>query len=140
MVAHSVLRDLRAALVSTPRLALLRFDRGFVLRTDAAARDLGAALLQHDDTSELHVARFLSRAATSAERCYGHPSKLEGRAVVWATKRLRQYLLGWHFTLQTDARNLVWLSQCQLDRGPFTRRIVQFSEYDFTFEYAAMPA
>ena len=100
----------------------------------------GGRTLQCYDTGELHVVRFLSRATTPAERRYGHPSKLESRAVVWATERLRQYLLGRHFTLQTDARNLVWLSQRQLDRGPFARWIVQLSEYDFTVEHATVPA
>ena len=138
--ARCAFDDMRAALVSAPCLALQRFDREFVLRIDAPARGLGAMRLQHDDAGEVNIARFLSRTATPAEQRYDHPSKLESRAVVWTTERLRQYLLGRHFTLQTDARNLVWLSQRQLDRGQYARWIVQLSEYDFTVEHAAVPA
>ena len=132
--------DLRAALVSAPCLVLPRFDSEFVLRTDASACGLGATLLQHNDTGGLHVARFLSHATTPTEQRYGHPSKLESRAVVWAVERLRQYLLGRHFTLQADARNLVWISQHQLDSGPFARWIAQLSDYDFTIENTTLSA
>ena len=107
MTARCAFGSLRAALVSAPYLALPRFDREFVLRIDVSVRGLGATMLQYNDTVKPRVVRFLSRATTSAERRCGHPSKLESRAVVWAMGCLRQYLIGRHFTLQTDARNLV---------------------------------
>ena len=53
-----------------------------------------------------HPIRFES-TVWSAEQQKWHSTKLEARAVLWALKKLRHYLYGVHFTIETDAQVLI---------------------------------
>ena len=79
------------------------FQVTFVLTTDAFNLGLGAVLSQGG-----HPCFFISRTLNKAEENYTTSEK-EFLAIVWALKRLRQYLLGKKFTVQTDHKAFIWL-------------------------------
>lgn len=86
---------------STPVLRSYSLSDDLVLTTDASEKSIGGVLTQKG-----HPLLFVSRVLTSSECNYNNVEK-EALAVVWAVLRLRQLLLGRHFTLITDNRPLV---------------------------------
>ena len=80
----------------------------FVLTTDSSEHGLGAVL----STSRGTVVEYASRAFTAAEKKYC-TSEQECLAIVWATRKLRHYLIGACFTLETDHKPLEWLESAR---------------------------
>ena len=56
-------------------------------------------------------------------------------ATVWAIKRLRQYLLGRKFIIQTDHQALKWLKNCKDPSSRLMRWRLRLEEYDYEIEY-----
>lgn len=77
-----------------------------ILATDACNTAVAGVLFhRYDDKKEKPVA-FVSRALNSAERNYSTFEK-EALAIIFSVVKLRQYLLGNKFTLQTDHKPLI---------------------------------
>jgi len=77
------------------------------LHTDASSVGLGAMLMQTGKEGEpLRLVYCASRTTSEAESSY-HSSKLELMCIVWAVRKLRQFLLGVRFTVYTDCQALV---------------------------------
>jgi len=75
------------------------------LSTDAASDSgLGAVL----STGRGTVIEYASRTLSSAEMKYSTIEK-ECLAIVWAVRKLRHFLLGTSFILETDHKPLLWL-------------------------------
>jgi RNase H-like domain found in reverse transcriptase/Integrase zinc binding domain/Reverse transcriptase (RNA-dependent DNA polymerase) len=101
----------KRALTSAPALVAIDYsDKGgpIILATDASGKGWGAALMQEDseDKKKRHPVRFESGVWSKAERKYDS-GKLELRGVVYAFSRLRLYLYGARFRLETDNSNIV---------------------------------
>jgi len=75
------------------------------LHTDASAVGFGAMLMQASKEGE-HLVYCASRTTSEAESRY-HSSKLELMCIVWAVRKLRQFLLGVRFTVYTDCQALM---------------------------------
>jgi len=85
------------------------FSRQFIVDTDASKFAIGAVLQQEDEEKKLRPIMFISRKLCSAERNYCTRQR-EALAVVWALKRLKEYLWGGpQFIVRTDHHNLLWL-------------------------------
>ena len=82
-----MLRKLKELLCKVPVLRYPDYGKDFKLTTDASNVGLGAVL------SQGHPCCFISRTLNGAEQNYSTTDK-ELLAIVWATQRLRQYLLG----------------------------------------------
>ena len=95
--------DLKHALISAPVLKFPDFSKQFILTRYASNCGLGAVLSQDN-----HPCMFISRTLNKAEEKYTTSEK-ELLAIVWAMKRLRQYLLCKKFKIQTDHPVLIWL-------------------------------
>ena len=87
-----------------------------MLTTDVSNEGLGVILSQDG-----HPCCFVLRTLSSPERNYTTTEK-ELLAIVWAVKRLRQYLLGRKFKIQTEYQALKWLHKC---KNPFSRLNIQ---------------
>ena len=85
------------ALSSLPILDHPKRSDTFVLTTDAPEHGVGAVL----STSRGTVVEYASRSLTAAENKYCTIEQ-ECLAIVWATRKLRHYLIGAQFTLETD--------------------------------------
>ena len=125
----------KAILTSLPLLAQPDYDKGagaFVLQTDASNVGVGAVLMQMQN-SKLRPICYISRSLIPAERNYDSQHK-EALAVVWAVRKLRHYLHGYKFQIQTDHHNLKRLFSNRHD-GQMFRWAAALSEFDYSIKY-----
>jgi hypothetical protein len=105
------------------------------LTTDASESAVGGVL-----TQEGRPVIYVSRTLTSAERNYSNVER-EALAVVWCVLRLKQFLLGRHFTLVTDHRPLMTIyggsSLPKVASARLTRWAILLQAYNFTVQYKA---
>ena len=99
------------------------------MTTDASNDGLGAILSQDG-----HPCCYISRTLNPPEKNYSTTEK-ELLAIVWAVKRLRQYLLGKRFIIQTDHQALKWLKNVKDPSSRFMRWRLKLEEYDYDIEY-----
>ncbi|XP_077863423.1 uncharacterized protein LOC144346754 [Saccoglossus kowalevskii] len=105
---------LKEKLTTAPVLGYPDFSFPFILQTDASIDGLGAVLVQVQDGTERVIA-FASRGLTPSETRYP-AHKLEFLCLKWAvTDKLRDYLYGNRFTVQTDNNPLLYMQRPQLD-------------------------
>jgi len=110
------------------------FTKPFVVDTDASKFAIGAVLQQEDEEKKLRPIMFISRKLCAAERNYCTRQR-EALAVVWALKRLREYLWGGPlFTVRTDHHNLLWLMNHE-QTGRLARWQAFLSCFNFTMVY-----
>ena len=120
---------LKEILISPPILDYPRKSDTFVLTTDSSEVGLGAVL----STSKGTVVEYASRTLTAAEKSYCTTEK-ECLAIVWATRKLRHYLIGARFTLETDHKPLQWLESAK-KRHAHAQRLERWSLELRAFEF-----
>ncbi|KAI0997515.1 hypothetical protein K3495_g10672, partial [Podosphaera aphanis] len=128
--------SLKAAITSAPALVKLCYDNDagqIVLTVDASLQGWGADLGQLDAEGKRHPARFESGLWSTTEKNYD-ATKRECKGVVYALKKLRHWLVGVHFVLETDANVLV----AQINKGSvdhpgalITRWLAWINMFDF---------
>jgi len=104
--------ELKRKITEAPVLVSLDFSLSallIVLHVDASSTiGWGAILSQLQSNGELHPARYESGIWSDTERKYD-ALKLECRGLLKALKKLRFWLFGRYFSIQTDSQTLVWL-------------------------------
>lgn len=125
--------SLKQALVSPPVLDYPQRTDKFVLTTDASDVGIGAVL----STARGTVVEFASHTLSAAERKYATIEK-ECLAIVWAVRKFRHYLIGAHFTLETDHKPLEWLESARASQARsqrLERWSLELRAYEFTVVY-----
>ena len=131
--------SLKQSLTSPPILISLDYtpEGGIIiLMTDASLTGWGAVLMQLKD-GHRKPARFESGIWTSAEAKYD-ATKRECRGVLFALKRLRYYLYGVRFTLETDAKVLMYQlngTMTDLPGALINRWITWIRSFDFEVKH-----
>ena len=131
---------LKLAITTEPVMAPPRFDREFILKTDAANTEgIGGVLSQVDDDNHERVVAYYGRRLSSAERNYT-VTEIELLAALESIKHWRPYLWGRRFRLVIDHIALKWLHTMRdtVEGGPASRLmrwILTLSEYQFTVEH-----
>lgn len=101
---------LKAAITSAPALKTVDYSSSgrIIVSTDASATGWGAVLQQEEEEKSKvrHPCRYESGVWRGAEIRYD-AGKRECRAILKAFRKLRVYLYGVRFVLETDARTLV---------------------------------
>ncbi|GFU14810.1 retrovirus-related Pol polyprotein from transposon 297 [Trichonephila clavipes] len=92
--------ELKAKLVSQPILFAPEFATDFILQTDASEVGAGVVLSQRIE-GEGHPIVFLSKKFSKAERNYSTVER-ELAAIIFGLKRLKHYLDGQKFIIETD--------------------------------------
>ena len=106
---EEAMNNLKRALTSPPALCRISYAKGageIVIGVDASLEGWGGTMGQKDENGALRVARFESGVWNKAERNYD-ATKRETRAVLKVFRKLRFYIYGVHFILETDAKVLV---------------------------------
>jgi hypothetical protein len=111
-----------------------RFDREFILTTDASDIGIAAILSQKDDYGREKMISTFSRRLEPAEKNYTVTEK-ELLGVVKGVDLFRHYLLGKPFTLRTDHKALTFLWTAKHTKGRLIRWALELSEYVFKIEY-----
>ena len=125
---------LKTLLCSAPVLRAPDLENSYVLQTDASNRGVGAVLSQRDaDGCDQPVAYFSKKLLPREER-YSTIEK-ECLAIKLAIQAFRVYLLGRHFTVQTDHRALTWLDRVKENNGRLTRWSLALQPFQFTVEH-----
>jgi transposase len=122
--------ELKLKLISAPILACPDFSQTMTLQTDASFSGLGAVLTQGSDREEKVIA-YASRALSEAEKKYSVTEK-ELLAALWAVRKFRPYLEGYHFVLCTDHYALKWINSLKNPSGRLARWALELQDYSFT--------
>ena len=122
-------------LCSAPVLCYPRFDREFILQTDASDFGVGAVLSQIDDNGYEKVVAYASKALSARQKKFSATEK-EAYAIVFGTQQFRVYLLGRHFKIVTDHNALRWLHSME-PKGRLARWILDLQEFTFSVVHRA---
>lgn len=94
---------LKRKLIEAPVLALPRFDKTFVIETDACEKGIGAVLMQ-----EGHPLAYVSKALGPKNRGLSVYEN-EYMAILLAVEQWRPYLQMQHFVIKTNQKSLIHL-------------------------------
>jgi hypothetical protein len=104
----------------------------FVLSTDASNIGLGAILKQITEDGKMKIIYYLSRVLSKSESRYS-TTELEALAMVWAITKLRPYILGKDFKIETDHCPLCQFHKKRSRNGRLDRWAIEIlSEYNIT--------
>ncbi|KAG6922712.1 hypothetical protein G0U57_001209, partial [Chelydra serpentina] len=101
--------QLKVTLMSDPVLRAPDFDKPFLVTIDASKHGVGAVLMREGPDQEFHPVVFLSKKLSERESHWSISEK-ECYSIVYTLEKLRPYVWGWRFHLQTDHAALQWLN------------------------------
>jgi len=124
---------LKLRLVTAPVLQFPDFARTFILQVDASEVAIGGVLSQKNAAGEEHPVLYVSHKLTTGERKW-HIREKEAFAIVWCCVRLRYYLVGKPFVIETDHKGIAGLRWVlNHDKpGRLTRWALLLQEFSFT--------
>lgn len=130
---NEAFKTLKEKLLKEPILAHFNHHHPLCLKTDASIIGIAAILLQRQG-EDWKIITCCSRNTSKAEKNYSI-TDLEGLAIVYAVTKLRNYILGKHFTIVTDHCALCVL-KAKMPNSPRLRRwAVLLSEFNFSITY-----
>ncbi|KAJ1143845.1 hypothetical protein NDU88_010147 [Pleurodeles waltl] len=125
---------LKEAMCTAPVLKAPDYSQEFIVQTDASEHGIGAVLAQLNEEGRDQPVVFISRRLLPREQRWSAIER-EAFAVVWALKKLRPYLFGTHFLVQTDHRPLRWLMQMRGENPKLLRWSISLQGMGFTVEH-----
>jgi hypothetical protein len=130
---------LKHAITTAPALVRLDYTNGCMiyLVVDGSGTGWGCTLEQEDKKGRRHPCRYESGMWSKSERKYD-AVKLECRALLHALKKNRIYLWGAVFTIETDARTLIYQLNRQVTDLPgslVARWIAWIQLWDFQIRH-----
>ena len=126
--------ELKRRLVSAPVLKMPDFNGAeFLLQVDASDYGIGGVLLQENSEGVLQPICFVSTKLGKHAEAW-HVREREAYAICWSIIKLRYYLIGRHFTVETDHQSLASLSWVlnQTSCNRLTRWSLLLSAYNFS--------
>lgn len=127
--AQESFETVKKMLCDAPVLALPRFDKQFVVETDACGTGIGAVLMQ-----EGRPLAYISRHLKGRQLALSIYEK-ELLAVIFAVQKWRHYLLTQHFIIRTDQRSLKYLLEQRLNTLIQQQWLPKLLEFDYEIQY-----
>ena len=129
----------KSLLSNAPLLTHYDPNQPIIVSCDASPYGIGAVLAHIMEYGTEKPVCFISRTLSAAERNYAHIQK-EGLAIVFAVKKLHQYLYGQSFTIITDHKPLLGLFGQNKPIPPLAAARVQrwalfLAAYNYVLEY-----
>jgi hypothetical protein len=124
--------DLKAATLDTKLLANINYNLPIYIRCDSSQYGAGAVLFQFDEQGQERPIAYASRKYTLAERNYC-TFQQEAAAVVWSLEKFSNFHQGNHVIVQSDHKNLSWISKSAMPQ--LTRWRLRLQDFDFALEY-----
>jgi len=103
-------RKIIECIKKAPILAHYDFTKKIIIQADALSYGLKAALLQEKEGENREAVAYASRTLNKCEKRYSQIEK-EALALVFATERFKEYVLGIDVTIETDHKPLLQLLQ-----------------------------
>lgn len=110
-----------------------QYDKPFVLRTDASINKLAGVLIQEQDNREVPIC-FVSRVTKEYEKKMGI-TELEFASIIFCIMKLRFYLLGTKFIIETDHSSLINVMNNRYLNNRIHRGALLLQEYNFEIRY-----
>ncbi|CAM9639638.1 unnamed protein product, partial [Heterosigma akashiwo] len=110
-----------------------RWDKPFIVETDASKTGLGAILLQQTQRGTRPIA-YASRLCSPTEANYS-ATELECLGVIYALQQFRCYVMGREFTLVTDHKSLEDLKRIKNPTGRRARWLMTLMEFMYNTQY-----
>lgn len=110
-----------------------QYDKEFILRTDSSIYKLAGVLLQVQNGIEVPIC-FVSRVTKEYERKMG-VTELEFASIIYCVSKLRFYLLGGKFIIETDHSSLINIMNNRFLNHRIHRGALLLQEYDFEVRY-----
>ena len=125
---------LKSELVSKPVVQPYSLKKEVTITTDASEKAIGGVLSQ-----EGHPVIYVSKTLSQAEQRYSNIER-EALAIVFVVKRLKQFLLGRKFNLETDHRPLefIFAPNKELPKtvsARITRWAISLMAFDYEIKY-----
>ncbi|CAM4645940.1 unnamed protein product [Caretta caretta] len=120
--------------MSDPLLRAPDFDKPLLVTTDAPERGVGAVLIQKGPDQEFYPVVFLSKKLSERESNWSVTEK-ERYAIVYALEKLRPYVWGRRFHLQTDHAALKWLHTVKETNKKLLRWSLALQDFDFDIQH-----
>lgn len=125
--------NLKATFLENLKIYHPRYDKPFILRTDASINKFAGVLLQEIDGQEYPI-YFTSRITKKHERNYS-VTELELASIIYCIKKLKFYLLGAKFYIETDHAALTTIMNNKYANNRIHRWILLLQEYDFEIRH-----
>ncbi|WVZ61804.1 hypothetical protein U9M48_011620 [Paspalum notatum var. saurae] len=119
----------KQALSCTPVLALPAFQLPFIIETDACGEGIGAVLMQRGQP-----VAFLSKGLSDKHKSLSIYEK-EFLALIMAVEKWRQYLRRQEFTILTDHKSLVYLTEQTLHSNMQKKAMACLMGFQFKIVY-----
>lgn len=134
--ALQAFNTIKSLLISAPILSVPKFDRPFIISSDASDVGLGCCLSQLDNEGAEHPVAFASRTLTRTERNHSTTEK-ELNALMFALEKFKGYIEGSPFQTKvyTDHSSLKWLASLKSPSGRLSRWALRISQFNFSIEY-----
>jgi hypothetical protein len=126
--ADATFVKLKAAVLEATALGWQTENDPLTLYTDASTVGLGAMLVQEREGREIPL-QFVSKKFSDAATRWTTIEQ-ECFALVYSVQVLKSHLLGRHFFIKTDHRNLIFMSTCMVPK--VVRWRLTLAEYMFT--------
>lgn len=120
---------MKLALCQSPVLALLDFQKDFVVEADACYKGMGAILVQ-----EGRPVAFFSKAFGDRHLGLSIYEK-EYLSIINAVDKWRPYLLGRHFTIKTDHNSLQFLLEQKITTALQQKGLTKLLGLDYSIQY-----
>ncbi|GFX76184.1 retrovirus-related Pol polyprotein from transposon 17.6 [Trichonephila clavipes] len=126
--------ELKGKLVSKPILFAPDFSKDFILQTDASDIGAGVVLSQKISGEEHPIILFLSKKISKAERNYSTVER-ELAEIILGLKRLKHYLDGQRFIIETDQNPLKYLNKMGGSNPRLQRWALSLQPFNFEIRH-----
>ena len=131
---QNAFENIKNELCANPHVQLYSLTKEATVTTDASEKAIGGVLSQ-----EGHPVIYVSRKLSQAEQNYSNIER-EALAIVFVVTRLKQFLLGRRFTLQTEHKPLKYLFAPDEEipktaSARITRWAIALMGFDFELKY-----